>query len=96
MLSAELKMDVLREREVKDSLERQLQDEQKVRGEYAISIPALPAFDYQTPVYRPRKIPSTLFTDACPDQADALYDESSHSRAVGTKRLPRAFPRRDI
>ncbi|XP_025152379.1 dachshund homolog 2 [Harpegnathos saltator] len=31
---AELKMDVLREREVKDSLERQLQDEQKVRGEY--------------------------------------------------------------
>ncbi|KAF7386306.1 hypothetical protein HZH68_013438 [Vespula germanica] len=28
----ELKMDVLREREVKDSLERQLQDEQKVRG----------------------------------------------------------------
>lgn len=32
MISAELKMDVLREREVKDSLERQLQDEQKVRG----------------------------------------------------------------
>ncbi|KAG7213916.1 hypothetical protein KM043_003116 [Ampulex compressa] len=31
---AELKMDVLREREVKDSLERQLQDEQKVRGEW--------------------------------------------------------------
>lgn len=30
-------MDVLREREVKDSLERQLQDEQKVRGEYPIS-----------------------------------------------------------
>lgn len=29
-------MDVLREREVKDSLERQLQDEQKVRGEYKI------------------------------------------------------------
>lgn len=29
-------MDVLREREVKDSLERQLQDEQKVRGEYPI------------------------------------------------------------
>ena len=27
-------MDVLREREVKDSLERQLQDEQKARGEY--------------------------------------------------------------
>ena len=26
-------MDVLREREVKDSLERQLQDEQKIRGE---------------------------------------------------------------
>lgn len=33
-VTAELKMDVLREREVKDSLERQLQDEQKVRGEY--------------------------------------------------------------
>ncbi|XP_076174327.1 dachshund family transcription factor isoform X4 [Ptiloglossa arizonensis] len=31
---AELKMDVLREREVKDSLERQLQDEQKVRVIY--------------------------------------------------------------
>ncbi|XP_043802445.1 dachshund homolog 2 isoform X3 [Apis laboriosa] len=31
---AELKMDVLREREVKDSLERQLQDEQKVRVMY--------------------------------------------------------------
>ncbi|XP_066598381.1 dachshund homolog 2 isoform X2 [Prorops nasuta] len=31
---AELKMDVLREREVKDSLERQLQDEQKVRAVY--------------------------------------------------------------
>nr|XP_012221674.1 PREDICTED: dachshund homolog 2 isoform X5 [Linepithema humile] len=31
---AELKMDVLREREVKDSLERQLQDEQKVRVVY--------------------------------------------------------------
>nr|KAF7406844.1 hypothetical protein H0235_014500 [Vespula pensylvanica] len=30
-MGAELKMDVLREREVKDSLERQLQDEQKVR-----------------------------------------------------------------
>jgi hypothetical protein len=29
---AELKMDVLREREVKDSLERQLMDEQKIRG----------------------------------------------------------------
>lgn len=29
-------MDVLREREVKDSLERQLQDEQKVRGEWSI------------------------------------------------------------
>lgn len=27
-------MDVLREREVKDSLERQLQDEQKTRGEF--------------------------------------------------------------
>lgn len=34
LITAELKMDVLREREVKDSLERQLQDEQKVRGEY--------------------------------------------------------------
>lgn len=33
-VTAELKMDVLREREVKDSLERQLQDEQKVRGKY--------------------------------------------------------------
>lgn len=33
LVTAELKMDVLREREVKDSLERQLQDEQKVRGE---------------------------------------------------------------
>lgn len=32
LISAELKMDVLREREVKDSLERQLQDEQKIRG----------------------------------------------------------------
>ena len=29
---AELKMDVLREREVKESLERQLLDEQKIRG----------------------------------------------------------------
>lgn len=37
LITAELKMDVLREREVKDSLERQLQDEQKVRGEYPIS-----------------------------------------------------------
>ena len=27
-------MDVLRERQVKDNLERQLQDEQKVRGKY--------------------------------------------------------------
>lgn len=33
LLSAELKMDVLREREVKDSLERQLTEEQKQRGE---------------------------------------------------------------
>jgi hypothetical protein len=32
-LLAELKMDVLREREVKDSLERQLTEEQKLRGE---------------------------------------------------------------
>lgn len=29
-------MDVLREREVKDSLERQLSEEQKVRGKYQI------------------------------------------------------------
>lgn len=29
-------MDVLREREVKDSLERQLQDEQKIRGKEKI------------------------------------------------------------
>lgn len=29
---AELKMDVLREREVKDNLERQLLEEQKLRG----------------------------------------------------------------
>ncbi|KYQ57996.1 hypothetical protein ALC60_03046 [Trachymyrmex zeteki] len=36
LFTAELKMDVLREREVKDSLERQLQDEQKVRGEKEI------------------------------------------------------------
>lgn len=34
-VSAELKMDVLREREVKDSLERQLLDEQKIRGKQA-------------------------------------------------------------
>lgn len=33
MIAAELQMDVLRERQVKDNLERQLQDEQKVRGE---------------------------------------------------------------
>lgn len=32
-VSAELKMDVLREREVKDNLERQLVDEQKMRCE---------------------------------------------------------------
>lgn len=32
--SAELKMDVLREREAKDSLERQLVDERKLRGMY--------------------------------------------------------------
>lgn len=31
-VTAELRMDVLREKEVKDSLERQLQDEQKIRG----------------------------------------------------------------
>lgn len=34
IFSAELKMDVLREREVKDSLERQLTEEQKLRGEH--------------------------------------------------------------
>lgn len=33
LISAELKMDVLRERECKDSLERQLTEEQKLRGE---------------------------------------------------------------
>ena len=33
IVAAELKMDVLREREVKDNLERQLLDEQKMRGE---------------------------------------------------------------
>lgn len=32
IVAAELKMDVLREREVKDNLERQLLDEQKMRG----------------------------------------------------------------
>lgn len=31
-------MDVLREREMKDSLERQLMDEQKTRGEFSISV----------------------------------------------------------
>jgi hypothetical protein len=31
--TAELKMDVLREREVKENLERQLMEEQKIRGE---------------------------------------------------------------
>lgn len=35
-IAAELKLDVLREREVKDSLERQLSDEQKLRGELNI------------------------------------------------------------
>lgn len=34
IFSAELKMDVLREREVKDSLERQLTEEQKLRSEH--------------------------------------------------------------
>lgn len=34
LLAAELKMDVLREREVKDSLERQLAEEQKLRGKF--------------------------------------------------------------
>lgn len=36
IFSAELKMDVLREREVKDSLERQLTEEQKLRGEHLV------------------------------------------------------------
>lgn len=34
--SAELKMDVLRERECKDSIERQLADERKLRGKLSI------------------------------------------------------------
>lgn len=34
VVTAELKMDVLREREVKDNLERQLVDEQKMRGQF--------------------------------------------------------------
>lgn len=34
--AAELKMDVLREREVKDSLERQLVDERKLRGKLSM------------------------------------------------------------
>jgi hypothetical protein len=38
LISAELKMDVLREREVKDSLERQLSEEQKLRGKKFIKI----------------------------------------------------------
>lgn len=36
--SAELKMNVLREREVKDSLERQLTEEQKLRSEFDFKI----------------------------------------------------------
>lgn len=39
IISAELKMDVLREREVKDSLERQLTEEQKLRGEIQKKFP---------------------------------------------------------
>lgn len=35
-ISAELKMDVLREREFKDSLERQLTEERKLRGKLKI------------------------------------------------------------
>lgn len=38
LFSAELKMDVLREREMKDSLERQLMDEQKTRGKLLLSL----------------------------------------------------------
>lgn len=34
LFSAELKMDVLRERECKDSIERQLSEERKLRGKY--------------------------------------------------------------
>lgn len=34
LVSAELKMDVLREREEKENLERQLLEEQKIRGEF--------------------------------------------------------------
>lgn len=54
-------MDVLREREVKDSLERQLQDEQKVRGEYrsrfylfeiARGVPLQSCTESGLPVYR--------------------------------------------
>lgn len=54
-------MDVLREREVKDSLERQLQDEQKVRGEYrsqfyfveiARGVPLRSCTESGLPVYR--------------------------------------------
>lgn len=33
---AELKMDVLRERECKDSMERQLSDERKLRGKFEV------------------------------------------------------------
>lgn len=35
-LAAELKMDVLRERDEKDNLERKLRDEQKIRGKYQV------------------------------------------------------------
>lgn len=34
LISAELKMDVLRERECKDSMERQFADERKLRGKF--------------------------------------------------------------
>lgn len=37
-ISAELKMDILREREVKDSLERQLTEERKLRGKFSLEI----------------------------------------------------------
>lgn len=38
ILPAELKMDVLREREFKDTLERQLSDERKIRGKFFSSL----------------------------------------------------------
>lgn len=63
-------MDVLREREVKDSLERQLQDEQKVRGEYrsrfyfvefARGVPLQSCTVLGLPVYRFTEMPPNPF-----------------------------------